>query len=150
MYWPSFIQTKIVFSWGVILDIKITFKITRLATGEEKILIWLKLKILGMDDRFLLICGNVKRFYVVLNENFLFLVRLCGQKCLVANRWWDKKRFFKLMMAIDGWIIFYEVFLKWVSMDLTDEKWTLAQVTACLQALPEPILIQFYVAIWRH
>ena len=32
---------------------------------------------------------------------------------------------------IDGWGIFYEIILKWISLDLTDDKSTMVQVMAC-------------------
>ena len=58
---------------------------------------------------------------------------------------------FNLILVNDGWGIFYEIALRWMPLDLTDDKSTLVQVMAwCRQALPEPMFTQLYVAKWRH
>ena len=55
----------------------------------------------------------------------------------------------------DWWLIIScEPALRWVSLDLTDDKSTLVQIMAwCRQSgnkpLPEPMLTQIFVAIWR-
>ena len=46
-----------------------------------------------------------------------------------------RKVIFKLILMIVGWGIFYKMALRWMSMDLTDDKSTLVQVMAwCRQA----------------
>ena len=46
-----------------------------------------------------------------------------------------EKKFFKLIWVIGGWGIFCEIALRWMPLDLTDDKSTLVQVMAwCRQA----------------
>ena len=56
---------------------------------------------------------------------------------------------------INGWGISSEIMLRWMSLDLIDDKSTLIQVTVqCWQATShhnvEPMLTLFFVTIWRH
>ena len=63
-----------------------------------------------------------------------------------------RKVIFKLTL-VNGGIISYEIGLRWMLQDLCDDKSTLVQVMACRSGnkpLPEPVLTQIYVAIWRH
>ena len=51
--------------------------------------------------------------------------------------------------------ISYEIALRWMPLDLTDDKSTLVQVINGLvpsgnKPLPEPMLTQISVAIWQH
>ena len=42
---------------------------------------------------------------------------------------------FKLILVVDGWVIFCEIAVRWMSLDLTDDQSTLVQVMAwCHQA----------------
>ena len=82
-----------------------------------------------------------------------------------------KEEIFQLILVIDGWSISCKIILKWMPMDLTDDKSRLVQVMAwCHMAteiwvkigsgnglvpsgnkpLPEPILTQISVTIWHH
>ena len=52
---------------------------------------------------------------------------------------------------IDWWGIDCEISHRWMPLDLTDDKSTLVQVMASgNKPLPDRILTQIYVAIWRH
>ena len=57
---------------------------------------------------------------------------------------------FKLILVIIGWGISCEIVLRWMSLDLTDDKSTLVQVMAGTKPLPEPMLTQIYVALLCH
>ena len=58
---------------------------------------------------------------------------------------------FKLTLVNGGWGISYEIALKWMPLDLTDDKSTLDQVMVwCNMPSPEPILTQIFVAMWRY
>ena len=58
---------------------------------------------------------------------------------------------FKLTLVNGGWGSSYEIALKWMPLDLTDDKSTLDQVMVwCNMPLPEPILTQIFVAMWRY
>ena len=73
-----------------------------------------------------------------------------------------RKVSFMLVLVIDGRSISCKFVLTWMPMDLTDDKLTLAQLMAwCRQApshylsqcwprLPELMLTQISVTIWRH
>ena len=56
--------------------------------------------------------------------------------------------------VIDGWDTCCEISLRRMSLDLTDDKSTLVQVISLVpsdnKAFPEPMLTQFYLALWRH
>ena len=56
------------------------------------------------------------------------------------------------MLVIDGCSVSREIALRWMSLDFTDGKSTLVQVMAwcSTKPLPEPMLIQIYVAIWHQ
>ena len=60
---------------------------------------------------------------------------------------------FQANLVNGGWGIFYGIALRWMSMELTDDKSTLVQVMAWCwlgagnKPLPEPMLTQIYVAI---
>ena len=60
---------------------------------------------------------------------------------------------FKLTFFNGGWGI-SEIALRWMTLDLTDDKSTLAQVNGLVPSgnkpLPEPMLIQIYVVKWHH
>ena len=69
--------------------------------------------------------------------------------------WNFRQIIFMLNLVIDGWCISGKIALRWKSLDRSDDKSTLVQVMAwCCQAasqpLPEPMLTQICVAIWRH
>ena len=55
---------------------------------------------------------------------------------------------FKLILVNGGWGISYEIALRWMPLDLTDDKSIL--VPSGNKPLPEPMLTQIYVAKWRH
>ena len=73
---------------------------------------------------------------------------------LAPRRFLKKKTsyvIFKLILVTDEWGIFYEIALRWISMNPTDDKSTILQAMAWYrQPLPEPMLTQISVAIWRH
>ena len=52
---------------------------------------------------------------------------------------------FKFILVNFGWCISSETALKWISLDCAIDKSTPANMS-----LPEPMLTQFYVAIWRQ
>ena len=62
------------------------------------------------------------------------------------------KSFFKLILVIDGWGISCEIAVRWMSVDLCDDKSTLVEAIRPLGTKPltEPMLTQFYAAIWHH
>ena len=54
---------------------------------------------------------------------------------------------------MDGWGIFCEIALGWMSLDLIDESNIGSGnglVPSANKALPEPMLTQIHVAIWYH
>ena len=51
--------------------------------------------------------------------------------------------FCKQILVIDGWGISSEIALIWMSLDFADDQST-------LKPLPEPMLTQISVTIWRH
>ena len=60
-----------------------------------------------------------------------------------------------LILVTDGWVIAGEIALMWLSLNLTNDNSTLhgsvnGLVPSNNKPLPEPLLTQFYVAIWRH
>ena len=57
------------------------------------------------------------------------------------------KKIFKLTLVNGGWDISYEIALRWMPQDLTEDKSTLIQVPLGKKLLPEPMLTQI---IWRH
>ena len=65
-----------------------------------------------------------------------------------------KKCIFHSRFTIGIFRYFYDNAIRWMPRDLTDNKSTLVQVMVLVQfgnkSLPEPILTQFNVAIWRH
>ena len=53
-----------------------------------------------------------------------------GNLCDILGTW-----YFQIISVIDGWCISFEISLRWMSLDLTDDKSTLVQVMAwCHQA----------------
>ena len=59
---------------------------------------------------------------------------------------------FNLILVVNGWGISYEIALRWMLLDLTDDKSTLVQVMAWYRQaasliLTEPVLTQIFVAI---
>ena len=52
---------------------------------------------------------------------------------------------FKRILVNDDWDVSYEIALKWLSQDLADDKYKWLGV----KPLPEPMLTQIYVTIWR-
>ena len=64
--------------------------------------------------------------------------------CVTRPQWvkWNfREVIFKLILVIDGWVFSCKIALRWMQMDLTDEKSTLVQVTAC-SMLPSHYLSQ--------
>ena len=57
---------------------------------------------------------------------------------------------FKVILISDGWGISCEIALRWLSLDLTDDKSTLIQVPDGTKPLSEQMLTQIYVAIFCH
>ena len=61
--------------------------------------------------------------------------RLINSLANMRSEWDFRWVIFKLILMIDGWSISCEIILRWMSLDLTDEKSTLVQVMAwCHQA----------------
>ena len=61
---------------------------------------------------------------------------------------------FTLILVIDGWAIFYEITLGWVSLHPTDNLVNTGPeeglVLSGSKPLPEKKLTQICVAVWRH
>ena len=61
---------------------------------------------------------------------------------------------FQLILAIDGRGISYKIALRWMSLDVIDDKLTLVQVTCLVPSgnkpLPEPMLTLIYVVTWLY
>ena len=67
--------------------------------------------------------------------------------------WNFKYVIFKQILVIDGWGIFCEIVVIWMSLDFTNGKSTLVQVMACCRQTTSHYLSRFWpisVAIWRH
>ena len=56
--------------------------------------------------------------------------------------WHFRRVIFKLILVIDGWIISCEIAVRWMSLDLTDDKSTLVQVMAWGHQAPSHYLSQ--------
>ena len=54
---------------------------------------------------------------------------------------------FKLTLVNSGLCIPYEIALRWIPLDLTDDKFNIGSGN---KPLPEPMLTQMYVAKWCH
>ena len=60
-----------------------------------------------------------------------------------------------LILVIDDWCISCEIAIRWIQLDLTDDKSTVnigsgnGLVSSGYKPLPEPMLTQIFVAIWR-
>ena len=60
-----------------------------------------------------------------------------------------RKVIFKLILMIGGWGIFCKIALRWMSMDLTDDKSTLVQVMAwCCENFVVWIKFQWFWYLW--
>ena len=57
---------------------------------------------------------------------------------------------FKPILVNVGWGIAYEIALRWMPQDITDDKSGNGLVPSGNKPLPEPMLTQIYVAKWRH
>ena len=68
--------------------------------------------------------------------------QLIGPKGIQRNFW---KVIFQLIKVIDGWGFSCKIVLKWMPMDITDNKSTLFSFNPNVG--PD---IYVYVAIWRH
>ena len=65
-----------------------------------------------------------------------------------------RKVIFKLTLVNGGWSISYEIALRWMPQDLTDDKSNIGSGNGLVpwgnKPLPEPMLTQIYVIKWRH
>ena len=93
------------------------------------------------------VIGSVISFWVFFD--FILFNSLAPGKF----EWNFRYSIFQIISVIDGWVISCELALRWISLDLTDDKSTLVQVMAWCRQATSHCLSQCWpisVAIWRH